>query len=120
MTVQPGIGGEHVTRRRLGALFAASAIVVAACGGSTPSTAPATQAPASQPATSEAPATEAPASQDAGAPKPGGTLVVAIPGDIDKTDASLISDANSSYVAQQVVETLVTLKPGTGGEIVPA
>jgi peptide/nickel transport system substrate-binding protein len=113
-----------MTRRRIGALFAASAILVAACGGSTPSTAPATQAPATTAPSGEAPATEAPAteapSQDAGAPKPGGTLVVAIPSDIDKTDPTLISDASSSYVAQQVVETLVTLKPGTGGEIVPA
>jgi peptide/nickel transport system substrate-binding protein len=109
-----------MTRSRFGALFAASAILVAACGGSTPSTAPASQAPASQAPASEAPATEAPASQDAGAPKPGGTLVVAIPGDIDKTEVSLISDANSSYVAQQVVETLVTLEPGTGDVLVPA
>ena len=109
-----------MTRSRFGALFAASAILVAACGGSTPSTAPATQAPASQAPATEAPATEAPPSQDAGAPKPGGTLVVAIPGDIDKTEVSLISDANSSYVAQQVVETLITLEPGTGDVLVPA
>lgn len=110
-----------MSRIRFGALFAATAILVAACGGSTATPAPATSAPAStEPAATTAPATEAPASE---APvseiKKGGTLVVAIPGDINRTDPSLVDDANSSYVAQQVVETLVTLKPGTGGDIIP-
>ena len=112
-----------MSRYRFGALFAATAIVVAACGGSTATTAP-TQAPASN-----APATAAPASTEpstapsesaaAAAPKAGGTLVVAIPGDLNRSDPSLVDDANSSYIAQQVVETLVGLKPGTGGDIVP-
>ena len=110
-----------MSRIRFGALFAATAILVAACGGSSATPAPATSAPAStEPGATTAPATEAPATE---APvseiKQGGTLVVAIPGDINRTDPSLIDDANSSYVAQQVVETLVTLKPGTGGDIIP-
>lgn len=113
-----------MSRVRIGALIAAGAILVAACGGSTatpapttaptsaPSTAPESQAPAS------APASETP-SQAAGTPKEGGTLVVAIPGDLNRSDPALVDDANSSYVLQQIVETLVTLKPGTGGDIIP-
>jgi peptide/nickel transport system substrate-binding protein len=31
----------------------------------------------------------------------------------------LVSDASSSYVLQQIVETLVTLEPGTGDKIIP-
>ena len=111
-----------MSRIRFGALFAATAIAVAACGGSTATNAPATQAPASTaPGATAAPASEAPASEApaAGQPKAGGTLVVALPGDINRTDTALIDDANSSYVGQQVMETLVTLAPGTGDEIIP-
>ena len=103
-------------RLRIGALLSAAAIVFAACGQAVTSGAPSV-APGSVAPESVAPQSSAPAE---GTPKEGGTLVVAIPGDIDKTDPSLISDANSSYVEEQVVETLVTLKPGTGDEIVPA
>ncbi len=107
-----------MSRIRFGALFAVAAIAFAACGGSTATTAPATEAPASvEPGATTAPATEAP---PAGGAKEGGTLVVAIPGDINRTDTALIDDANSSYVGQQVMETLVTLAPGTGDEIIPA
>ena len=108
-------------RVRIGALFAATTIVFAACGGATTSTAPSaaapTTAPSTAPGTSEAPS--AAASAATGTPKAGGTLVVAIPGDIAGTDPLLVSDASSSYVLQQIVETLVTLKPGTGDDIVP-
>src|SRR5215204_6427559 len=85
-----------MARLRIGTLLAAGAIIVAACGGST--------------------ATSAPASD---APKDGGTLVVAIPGDIKRTDPALIDDSNTSYVMQNVMEGLVTLKPGTTGELEP-
>jgi peptide/nickel transport system substrate-binding protein len=110
-----------MSRVRIGALIAAGAILVAACGGSTatpapttaPSTAPESQAPAS------APASETPSQAAEGTPKQGGTLVVAIPGDLNRSDPALVDDANSSYVLQQIVETLVTLKPGTGGDIIP-
>ncbi len=109
-----------MSRIRIGALIAAATIVVAACGGSTATTAPAaTDAPAATeaPAATDAPAvTEAPA---AGEPKAGGTLVVAIPGDIKRTDPALIDDSNTSYVMQNVMEGLVRLKPGTTGELDP-
>ena len=76
-----------------------------------------------------APASQAPASAEPGASafapaeggiKEGGTLVVAIPGDIKRTDPALIDDSNTSYVMQNVMEGLVTLKPGTTGELQPA
>jgi len=111
-----------MVKNRLLALGAVAALLVTACGGAAspaPSAAP-TAAPSVAP--SEAPSaaptvvpTEAPAT-----PKAGGTLVVGLEGDINRTDPSIIDDLNSSYVAQQVVEGLVTLKPGTGDEIVPA
>jgi len=52
-------------------------------------------------------------------PKTGGTLTVALDGDIRYLDPSLLSDANSLYVANQVVEGLVGLEPGTISQIVP-
>jgi len=115
-----------MVRYRLLAAGAIVAIVAAACGqGASP--APATQAPASEAPASQAPATEAPSataapseSAAAGTPKEGGTFVVAIPGDLNRTDPALVDDANSTYIVQQVEETLVTLKPGTGGEIIPS
>ena len=102
-------------RTRIGALVAATAIVVAACGGATTTTAP-SAAPST--GASAAPSTEASPSADAAAPKAGGTLVVAIPSDLNRTDPALVDDASSSYVLQQIEETLVTLKPGTGSDII--
>jgi peptide/nickel transport system substrate-binding protein len=105
-------------RVRIGALFAVTTIVFAACGGATTSSAP-SAAPSTAPTTaaSTAPSVE-PSASSAAAPKEGGTLVIAIPGDLNRTDPSLIDDANSSYVLQQIFEGLVTLKPGSGSEIV--
>ena len=106
-----------MARLRIGTLLAAGAIIVAACGGSTATTcACITQAPAS----AEPGASSAPSEPAAGEPKDGGTLVVAIPGDIKRTDPALIDDSNTSYVMQNVMEGLVTLKPGTTGELSPA
>jgi peptide/nickel transport system substrate-binding protein len=105
-----------MARLRIGTLLAAGALIVAACGGSTATNAPASQAPASAEPGSSASAS-APA---AGEIKEGGTLVVAIPGDIKRTDPALIDDSNTSYVMQNVMEGLVTLKPGTTGELQPA
>ncbi len=100
-----------MVRYRIGALVAAAAIVLAACSpAASPSAPTATQPPGSAVAS-------APPSAEA-TPKSGGTLVVGIPGDINRTDPALVDDANSTYVEQQVVETLVTLKPGTGDQIV--
>ena len=53
------------------------------------------------------------------AAKEGGTLIVALPGDIVRTDTALTDDSNSSYVIQQVVETLVGLEPGSTSKVVP-
>ena len=104
-------------RVRIGALFAVTAIVFAACGGATTSSAPASVAPPASTGASTAPSVE-PSASTAGTPKEGGTLVVAIPGDLNRTDPALVDDANSSYVLQQIFEGLVTLKPGTGSDIV--
>ena len=106
-----------MARLKFAALAAAAAIAVAACGGSATQSPAASQPAASQPAASQPAASETPA---ANAPKEGGTLVVALSGDINRTDPSLVDDANSTYVESQVLETLVTLKPGTGDEIIPA
>ena len=106
-----------MNRVRIGALFAVTAIVFAACGGATTSSAPASVAPPPSTGASTAPSVE-PSASTAGTPKDGGTLVIAIPGDLNRTDPALVDDANSSYVLQQIFEGLVTLKPGTGSEIV--
>jgi peptide/nickel transport system substrate-binding protein len=100
-----------MARVRFGALLAAAAIAIAACGGSTATQAPATEAP-----TSAEPGASTPAE---GEVKQGGTMVVAIPGDIKRTDPALIDDSNTSYVMQNVMEGLVRLKPGTTGELDP-
>jgi peptide/nickel transport system substrate-binding protein len=52
-------------------------------------------------------------------PKSGGTLTVALDGDIHYADPSFVSDTNSLYVASQVVEGLVGLEPGTISDVVP-
>jgi peptide/nickel transport system substrate-binding protein len=98
-----------MNRLRIGALAAAAAVVIAACGGA------ATQSPSATTATGESPAPT-----EANQPKEGGTLIVALPGDITRTDPAMIDDSNSSYVMQQVMEGLVTLKPGSTSEVVPA
>ena len=81
-------------RTRIGALVAATAIMVAACGGSTASTTPSEAAP------SGGDVSAAP-SVDAGTPKEGGTLIVGLPGDMVLADPSLVSDSNSSYIHAQ-------------------
>ena len=105
---------------RIGALLAVTAIVFAACGGAStstaPSVAPATPAPST--GASTAPSVEPSGSAASGTPKAGGTAVVAIPSDIKWTDSALVDDASSTYVMQNVMETLVTLKPGSGSDIV--
>jgi len=90
---------------------------LAGCG-STSSPPPSTQTASSQPqasVTSSAPApSEAAASATAtSAAKAGGTLIVALPGDLVRTDPILSNDSNSSYIERQVMQTLVAMKPGT-------
>jgi peptide/nickel transport system substrate-binding protein len=108
-----------MNRVRIGALFASAAIAFAACGGGTASTAPsepASTGAASQPAGSQ-PASAAPST--ALTPKDGGDLIVALPGEIATTDSAFSQDSNTSYVLNQVVQTLVGLKPGTIGDLAP-
>lgn len=81
--------------KRWASIAALVALVVAACGGGSSATA-----------------------QYVG-PKLGGTLTVALDGDIHGADPSLVSDTESIYVANQVVEGLVGLEPGTTSTIVP-
>ncbi|HEX8025676.1 MAG TPA: ABC transporter substrate-binding protein [Candidatus Limnocylindrales bacterium] len=100
-------------RLRPVAFLATVLLVFSACTGAGPSA----SAPA---ATGNAPSTAAsqPAASQAAQIKTGGTLVIGIPGDLNRSDSALVDDANSSYVLQQIMETLVTLQPGTGDKIV--
>jgi len=99
--------------------LAFAAVLVAACSGSSATTVPASVAPASV-APSTAPASVAPSTAPAsGQPVAGGTLVVGLDGDMVFADPSLTSDGNSLYVAAQVIQGLVGLKPGTISEVIP-
>jgi peptide/nickel transport system substrate-binding protein len=51
--------------------------------------------------------------------KTGGTLTVGMVGDMTYADPALAADASSRYVANQVVEGLVGLAPGTSSTVVP-
>ena len=106
-------------RLRTGALIAAAAIAFAACSGGA-TAAPSVAAPASTaPSGSTAPAQSAAAPSSAGTPVNGGSLVVALQGDMVYADPSLVSDGNSLYVMTQVVEGLVGLAPGTINQVIP-
>jgi len=98
---------------RKGAAVIGVLVASAACGGAS---SPSPSAIATPPPAGGASPTPPPANQA----KSGGTLVVALPGDITRTDPALIDDSNSSYVMQQVMEGLVALKPGSTSEVVPA
>ena len=76
-----------MTRIRTGAVVAVAAILFAACRGTATTPAP-TTAPTTAPA-SQAPASVPPPSA---AIKEGGTLVVGLEGDINRTDPSLVDD----------------------------
>ncbi len=81
--------------KRLASLLAAAALAASACGSGS--------------------STPPPGS----VPKSGGTLSVAIGADMVYADPALVSDESSMFVASQVVEGLVGLKPGTISEVVP-
>ncbi len=85
--------GEEM--KRLASLLAVAALAAAACGSGSSSPPPGS------------------------VPKSGGTLSVAIAGDMTYADPALVSDESSMLVASQVVEGLVGLKPGTISEVVP-
>lgn len=101
-------------RKRLGALLALAGLVFSACGAGT-SPSPSAPAATSPGASSPSAATASPSA----AIKEGGTLVVGLDGDMVFADPAIISDSNSSYVALQVVEGLVGLKPGTVSDVIP-
>ncbi len=79
--------------KRLASLLAIAALVATACSSSSSSNSP--------------------------APASGGTLVVGLDGDMVFADPALVSDGNSLYVAAQVVQGLVGLKPGTISDVIP-
>ncbi len=81
--------------KRLASLLAVAALAAAACGSGTSSPPPGS------------------------VPKSGGTLSIAIGGDMVYADPALVSDDSSMLIAAQVVEGLVGLKPGTVSEVVP-
>ncbi len=100
-----------MSRLRSFAILATLTLVFAACSSAAPTTSPVTS---QAPGTSTGPA----ASQPGATPKDGGTLVVAIPGDIKRTDSALVDDSNSSYVFQNVMQSLVGLAPGSTNKII--
>jgi peptide/nickel transport system substrate-binding protein len=100
-------------RFRSVALIASVAIALGACQGAV---SPSPSIQASVPAASTG-ASESPSAAASAAIKEGGTLVVAIPGDIKRTDSALVDDSNSSYVFTNVMEGLVGLEPGSTNKI---
>jgi peptide/nickel transport system substrate-binding protein len=104
--------------KRLASLLAVAALVATACSTSSTTTAPATSGPTAAGVPTSA-ATTAPSAAPQDTAVAGGTLVVGLDGDMVFADPSLVSDGNSLYVAAQVVEGLVGLKPGTISEVVP-
>ena len=52
-------------------------------------------------------------------PVDGGTLVVAMVNDLQRTDSALNPDTTSALIGAQIMEGLVGIKPGTVSEIVP-
>ena len=52
-------------------------------------------------------------------PKTGGTLTVAMDNDMAYADPSFVSDPSSLYVANQVVQGLVGLAPGSTSTVIP-
>ncbi|HET8587315.1 MAG TPA: ABC transporter substrate-binding protein, partial [Candidatus Limnocylindria bacterium] len=87
-------------------------LILAACGNA------GTSQSASSSASAPAGSTGASPSEAANI-KEGGTFVVAIPGEIDNLDPAMISDSNSSYVMNQVMQGLVGLEPGSISKIQP-
>ncbi len=52
-------------------------------------------------------------------PVDGGTLVVALVSDLQRTDSALNPDTTSALIGAQIMQGLVGIKPGTVSEIVP-
>jgi peptide/nickel transport system substrate-binding protein len=102
-------------RYRSVAFVATLVLAASACtnAASSPSAAPVATGPAATGA-------ESPAASQAATIKEGGTIIVALPGaEMVLADPTLDSDSNSSYIIENVVEGLVSLKPGTTSDVVP-
>jgi len=100
--------------KRFGSVLAVVALVASACSTSSASPSP-TATPASGGTPTPAAATPTPTP----APATGGSMVVALDGDMVLADPALVSDGNSLYVQAQVVQGLVGLQPGTISTVVP-
>jgi peptide/nickel transport system substrate-binding protein len=111
---------DAMVPRRLSAAIVVMTLLSVSCGGTASPTPVPPTAPA--PSTTAAPSTAVPPSAEpSAAVKPGGTLVVAIPGDIKRTDPAFMDEPNSIYVVDNVIEGLVWLPPGsTSGPVIPA
>lgn len=103
-----------MNRMRMGVVFAAAAIVFAACGGSS-SPAPTTAAPTTG-ASTAASAAPSPTGEQA---VNGGTWIFGSASDPTTLDAILIQDGESFRIAQQIYETLIKLAPGTTSTLQP-
>jgi peptide/nickel transport system substrate-binding protein len=105
--------------KRWASLLAIVAMVASACSSS--SSTPSASAPSSAQPSATAMASEVasgtPMAQET--PVEGGSMVVALDGDMAYADPSLVSDGNSLYVEAQVVQGLVGLQPGTISTVVP-
>ena len=100
-------------KKRLFSLLAVAILAASACTSS--STSPSAAAPGTT-----GPAVATPVVTPAVTPAAaGGTIVVGLDGDMVFADPALTSDGNSLYVAAQVIQGLVGLKPGTISEIIP-
>jgi peptide/nickel transport system substrate-binding protein len=93
-------------------VVATMALAFNACSSAAPTTAP------SAPAATGPAATGPTATLPGPTPKNGGTLIVGLPGDMVLADPTLVSDSNSSYIMENVIEGLVGLKPGTTSDVV--
>jgi peptide/nickel transport system substrate-binding protein len=90
--------------KRLIPLLAIAALVATACSSTTSTPSSGASAPTPTPAET---------------PVNGGSMIVALDGDMAYADPSLVSDGNSLYVEAQVIQGLVGLKPGTISDVIP-
>src|SRR5664280_604511 len=99
-------------KKRLFSLLAVAVLAASACSTGTAS-------PTVAPVDTGTPAAATPVVTPVVTSAAGGNLIVGLDGDMVFADPSLVSDGNSLYVAAQVVEGLVGLKPGTISEVIP-
>src|SRR6187551_1592720 len=111
-------GGSRQARR-LAALLATLALILAACGGSTASNAPSAAAPAAS--TAPGAATPAAASSQpsaSGSAAGGGALSIAFAADMQHLDPALAYDTTSWTVTRMLYDQLVMYAPNST-ELVP-